>query len=137
MLVDIIYQDFIKSRKEKNELNKNILSLVYSNIKNKMIELRTETLSDSDCYSIIRKIVKQLDEEIECNVKVNREDKVKELTYQKNLIEAYLPKQLSEDKIKEIINSLEDKTIPSIMKYFKTNYQGQVDMGLVSKLARQ
>lgn len=137
MLVDIIYQDFIKSRKEKNELNKNILSLVYSNIKNKMIELRTETLSDSDCYSIIRKIVKQLDEEIECNVKVSREDKVKELTYQKNLIEAYLPKQLSEDKIKEIINSLEDKTIPSIMKYFKTNYQGQVDMGLVSKLARQ
>lgn len=137
MLVDIIYQDFIKSRKEKNEFNKNILSLVYSNIKNKMIELRAETLSDSDCYSIIRKITKQLDEEIECNIKVNREDKVKELTYQKNLIEAYLPKQLSEDKIKEIINSLEDKTIPSIMKYFKTNYQGQVDMSLVSKLARQ
>ena len=90
-----------------------------------------------ETISVIKKIAKQLDEEIESNVKVGRTEKAKELTYQKNLIQEYLPKQLSEDEIKNILNTLEDKSIPSVMKYFKTNYNGLVDMSLVNKLARQ
>ena len=43
---------------------------------------------------------------------------------------------LSNDEIKQIISSLEDKSIPAVMKYFKANYDGQVDMGLVNKIAR-
>ena len=132
-----VYEDFIKARKDKNEVNKNILGLLYNALKNKAIELRVDELTDADSSSVIKKVSKQLDEEIECNVKVNRTEKANELTYQKNLIQDYLPKQLSEDEIKTILNTLEDKAIPSVMKYFKTNYNGLVDMSLVSKLARQ
>jgi len=132
-----VYEDFIKARKDKNEVNKNILGLLYNALKNKAIELRVDELTDADSSSIIKKVSKQLDEEIESNVKVNRTEKANELTYQKNLIQEYLPKQLSEDEIKTILNTLEDKAIPSVMKYFKTNYNGLVDMSLVSKLARQ
>ena len=132
-----INSDFIQARKEKNEVNKSILSLVYSALKNRAIELRVEELVDQEVISVIKKIAKQLDEEIESNVKVGRMEKANELTYQKNLIQAYLPKQLSEDEIKNILNTLEDKSIPSVMKYFKTNYNGLVDMSLVNKLARQ
>lgn len=132
-----VYEDFIKARKDKNEINKSILGLLYNALKNKAIELRVDELTDADSSSIIKKVSKQLDEEIESNVKVNRTEKANELTYQKNLIQEYLPKQLSEDEIKTILNTLEDKAIPSVMKYFKTNYNGLVDMSLVSKLARQ
>ena len=137
MLYNKIYTDFINARKEKNELAKNILGLLYNSLKNKTIELRTDTLEDSEVYNIIRKLNKQLDEEIEANVKVNRIEKADKLTKQKELIKEYLPKQLSEDKIRELINDLADKSIPSIMKFFKTNYNGQVDMALVSKIARE
>ena len=137
MLYNKIYTDFINARKEKNELAKNILSLLYNSLKNKTIELRTDTLEDSEVYNIIRKLNKQLDEEIEANVKVNRIEKADELTKQKELIKEYLPKQLSEDKIRELINDLPDKSIPSIMKFFKTNYNGQVDMTLVNKVVRE
>ena len=132
-----ISSDFIQARKEKNEVNKSILSLVYSALKNRAIELRVEELVDQETISVIKKIAKQLDEEIESNVRVNRMEKANELTYQKNLIQAYLPKQLSEAEIKNILNTLEDKSIPNVMKYFKTNYNGLVDMSLVNKLARQ
>ena len=132
-----VYEDFIKARKDKNEIDKNILGLLYNALKNKAIELRVDELTDADSSAIIKKVSKQLDEEIESNVKVNRTEKANELTYQKNLIQNYLPKQLSEDEIKTILNTLEDKAIPSVMKYFKTNYNGLVDMSLVSKLARQ
>ena len=42
-----------------------------------------------------------------------------------------------EEEIKEIINSLEDKSMPSIMKHFKQNYLGKCDMKLVNKLANE
>ena len=137
MLYNKVYTDFITARKEKNELAKDILGLLYNSLKNKTIELRTDTLEDSEVYSIIRKLNKQLDEEIEANIKVNRIEKANELTKQKELIQEYLPKQLSEDKIKELINDLADKSTPSLMKFFKTHYNGQVDIALVSKIARE
>ena len=115
-----ISSDFIQARKEKNEVNKSILALVYSALKNRAIELRVEELVDQETIAVIKKIAKQLDEEIESNVRVNRMEKANELTYQKNLIQAYLPKQLSEDEIKNILNTLEDKSIPSVMKYADT-----------------
>ena len=136
MLYQEIYNSLIQARKNHQELEKNILALLYTNLKNKAIDLRVEELSDSDTINIIKKVSKQLDEEIESNVKVNRIEKVNDLNYQKSWIEKYLPKQLSEDEIRSILNSLEDKSIPSVMKYFKTNYNGLVDMSLVSKIAR-
>ena len=136
MLYQEIYNSLIQARKNHQELEKNILALLYTNLKNKAIDLRVEELNDSDTINIIKKVSKQLDEEIESNVKVNRTEKVNELNYQKNLIEKYLPKQLKEDEIRVIYNLLEDKSIPSVMKYFKTNYNGLVDMSLVNKIAR-
>ena len=54
----------------------------------------------------------------------------------KEAISVFLPKMLSEAEIRDIIAKLDDKSIPSIMKYFKANYDGKVDMGLVNKIAR-
>ena len=34
------------------------------------------------------------------------------------------------------IETLEDKTLPSVMKYFKQNYQGKADMRLVNAIAK-
>ena len=43
---------------------------------------------------------------------------------------------LSEEEIKNIIAGLDDKSLPAVMKHFKANYAGKVDMGLVNKIAR-
>ena len=141
MLFQEIYNSLIQARKKHQELEKSILALLYSNLKNKAIELRVEELADADTISVIKKLNKQLDEEIQSLAPIRAtsekaEAKINELVEQKKLIEKYLPKQLSEDEIRSIFNSLEDKSIPSVMKYFKTNYTGLVDMSLVSKIAR-
>ena len=141
MLFQEIYNSLIQARKNHQELEKSILALLYSNLKNKAIELRVEELADADTISVIKKLNKQLDEEIQSLAPIRAtsekaEAKINELVEQKKLIEKYLPKQLSEDEIRTIFNSLEDKSIPSVMKYFKTNYTGLVDMSLVSKIAR-
>ena len=41
------------------------------------------------------------------------------------------------EEIANIISSLDDKSIPNVMKHFKTNYTGKCDMGIVNKVSKQ
>ena len=93
-------------------------------------------MTDADMVAILQKTIKELTEEAENYAKVNNIAQVEEINAQKAILEKYLPKMMSEDEIKEVISGLEDKSMPSIMKHFKANYAGKVDMQLVNKIAR-
>ena len=99
------------------------------------IELRSKgtEISDVDMIHIIQKTIKELDEEYENYSKVNNTTEMSNITAQKEIIYQYLPKMLSIDEIKQIIDTLEDKSVPAVMKHFKLNYAGKVNMADVSK----
>ena len=78
------------------------------------------------------KCEKELIEEREGFIKAGRDEQVHELTRNIEIIDSYLPKMLSDEEIKNIIASLDDKSTPAVMKHFKTNYASQVDMKKVS-----
>ena len=139
MLIDELKKAQIEALKEKNTLKRSILQIVTGKAKLAEIEKRTknEPLTDDDVLLVINKVIKELDEEILAFKNANRLEKVEELTLQKQILEAYLPAKLTEEEIKEIINSLEDKSMPNIMKHFKQNYLGKCDMKLVNKLANE
>lgn len=137
MLYQEIISENILALKEGRKDDRSVLSLLISKLKNRAIELKQESLDDKECVQIITKFVKSLDEEIVSFSKANRLDKVEILNKQKEVVSKFLPPLLSEDKVKELISKLDDKSIKTVMQYFKQNYQGQVDMGLVSKIAKQ
>ena len=93
-------------------------------------------VEDADMVRIIQKTIKELDEERDNYSKVGNAEEVKNIEYQKSLIEKYLPQLLSEEEIKAIILTLEDKTVPSVMRHFKTNYNGKCDMKVVSNVLK-
>ena len=80
--------------------------------------------------------IKELTEEKENYLKAGNETEANNIEVQKEILIKYLPQMLSEDEIKNIIANLEDKSIPSIMKHFKAEYAGKVDMSIVNKIAR-
>lgn len=139
MLIDELKKAQIEALKEKNTLKRSILQIVTGKAKLAEIEKRTknEPLTDDDVLLVINKVIKELDEEILAFKNANRLEKVEELTLQRQILEAYLPAKLTEEEIREIINSLEDKSMPNIMKHFKQNYLGKCDMKLVNKLANE
>ena len=139
MLIDELKKAQMEDLKEKNTLKRSVLQIVTGKVKLAEIEKRTknESLTDDDVLLVINKVIKELDEEILAFKNANRTEKVEELTKQRQILEAYLPAKLTEEEIKEIINSLEDKSMPSIMKHFKQNYLGKCDMKLVNKLANE
>lgn len=136
MLQTQIKNDMIKAWKAGDVLTKSVLNLLLGKIKNKAIDLKVDELPDSEILVIIQKFCKELEDERESFRKADRNENVTNLTFQLSVIQSYLPKQLSEDEIKAEIAKLEDKSMKSVMSYFKTNYAGRVDMSLVSKIVR-
>ena len=138
MLIDEIKKANIEAMKARDSVKRAIFSIVINKYMNLGIELKAngKDITDTDLISIIQKTCKELDDEAAGYEKVGNTEKYGETAMQKSAIEAYLPKQLSEAEIKTIIDALPDKSMPSVMKHFKTNYTGQVDMSLVSRIAR-
>lgn len=136
MLAEKIKQDMIIAWKAKETLKKETLSFLLSKIKNRAIELKVEELPDNEALAIIQKTVKELNDEAENFMKADRHEQAVNIAQQLAYVSNYLPKQLTEDEIRAEIAKLEDKSVPAVMKYFKANFAGQVDMGIVSKIAR-
>lgn len=139
MLLQDIKKANLEALKSKNANARAIYSVLIN--KCMLLEInkreKGEELVDADVVSLIQKTLKELDDEISNFEKVNNTAKVELLKEQIEYIKVFLPSMLSEDEIKTIIAKLEDKSIPSIMRHFKTNYAGKCDMGMVSKLAKQ
>ncbi|MDY6003267.1 MAG: GatB/YqeY domain-containing protein [Bacilli bacterium] len=138
MLIEQLQKANIAAMKEHDNNKRAVLSVVISSYKALSIDLRASNkeITDNDLIRIIQKTIKELDDEKSCNLSAGRIERAEEIEIQKQTISQFLPKMLSNDEIKQIISSLEDKSIPAVMKYFKANYDGQVDMGLVNKIAR-
>lgn len=134
MLWDDLKKRNIQALKEKDTVTRGVLSLVLG----RLVTLSKEKeITDADVLVLLQKTVKELDEQIVDFTKANRDEKVNELKAQRAFVEAYLPKMLTEDEIKQIINELPDKSIQNVMKHFKANYTGRVDMKLVSEVAKK
>lgn len=138
MLIDEIKKDNVQAMKDHDSVARAIFGVVMNKVLLNSIELKKDgkEQEDSDVVQIIQKTIKELKEERENYIKVKNETEAENIAKQIDIISKYLPKMMTEDEIKSVINSLEDKSIPSVMKHFKANYAGKVDMSLVSKIAR-
>lgn len=138
MLIDQIKANNIKAMKEHDNDARAVLSIVLTKFKLAEVEARAKgiEIGDVELIAIIQKTLKELDDERSGYVATHNEVRTASIDKQIETIKAFLPTMMSEEEIKNIILSLEDKSIPNVMKHFKANYDGKVDMGLVNKIAR-
>ncbi len=139
MIIDDIKANNIQAIKDKNQTARNIYGVVINKYMLLNVEKRAknEEVTDVDMVQILQKTIKELSDEMEGYNKVGNAEAVKEIEAQQQLLKAYLPEMLSEEKIKDIIlNEVGDTSIPAVMKHFKANYAGKCDMGLVQKVLK-
>lgn len=139
MIFDDLKKANMQAMKDKNADAKSVYSVLISKCMLKSVELKPQgkELTDADTLQIISKMVKELEEELNGFKAAGRDEKVKELEYQRSLLLSYLPKMLTADEIKAEISKLEDKSIKAVMQHFKNNFPGQCDMKLVSSIAKE
>ena len=144
-LIDKIDEKYKSSIKEKDSNSINTLRLIRSAIKDKEISNRgkQETITDADVLSLLQNLVKQRKDSIEAFKKANRQDLIDKESLEICVIEKFLPKQKSENEIKEIIeNTIKENNLSSIkdmgrlMGIIKSDYAGVIDMGVAGKIAK-
>lgn len=138
MIIDDIKQANVQAMKDKDASARAIYGIIMSKYMQQTIEARAvgKEIGDAEMVKIIQKTIKELTEEEDNYKKVGNQEEALNIESQKKLLEKYLPSLLSAEEIRKIIEGLEDKTVPSVMRYFKSNYNGKCDMKTVSDVLK-
>ena len=130
-------EEFKKVKIEAMKARDSSAVSAYNAIISKLMLLKTEKvgveLTEEDSIAVVKKVEKELIEEKEGYLKGGRVETAAEIDKQLQVVKKYLPQLMSAEEIKQEILKLEDKSIPNVMKYFKTNFAGKVDMKLVQE----
>ena len=139
MILDEMKKANIEAMKNKDTVARSIYSVVLNKIKLEEIKKREagQALTDADTVNILQKAIKELNEEKENFLKAKNSEAAEGTAKQIEIVSKFLPQMMGKDEIKEIINSLPDKSIPFVMKHFKANYNGKVDMRLVQEALKE
>lgn len=139
MTLEFFKKQKVEAMKSHDKDAVSALNVIITKIMNLSIEKRAQgaEVTEADINGLLQKAEKELVEEREGFSKAGRDENVQSLTKQIEVIKKYLPKLLSKEEIVAIIAGLEDKSMPSVMRHFKQNYQGKADMRLVQEIAKQ
>lgn len=125
-LFDTISNDIKEAMKARDKVRLDTLR----NIKKVFIEAKTapganDVLEDADALKILAKLAKQGKESAETYIQQNRQDLADAELSQVAVIEEYLPKQMSESEIEDMVKKIIENT----------SAQGMKDMGKVMGIA--
>lgn len=127
--------------KDKDRLG--VLRLIMAAFKQKEVDGRID-LDDTMVLAIMDKMTKQIRDSIQQFEQAGRDDLVKKEKFELEIIQEYLPTQLNEDEIKQLIaESITEsgaesvKDMGKVMSILKPRLQGRADMGQVSALVKQ
>lgn len=135
-------QEMKEALKARDTFKLNVIRFLLAQIKNKEIDLR-KPLSNEDIYKIIQTLVKQRKESISFSEKAGRTDLVEKEKAELSLLEAYLPKSLTEEEIKTIITDVikelnaTQKDFGKVMKTLMPKIAGRADGAKVNELLRK
>ena len=138
MLFDTLKAEKIVAMKERNKEKSDTLGVVIAKAMLVKVEKRAknEELTDADVIAVLQKSVKELEDERLGHEKLGRDEQVASLNRQIEIVKSYIPAMMSEEEIKNIILALPDKSIGAVMKTFKTEYAGKVEMKKVQDVLK-
>lgn len=138
-----IQKDLEQALKNKKETEILALRMLKNAVKNASIQKKGE-LDDAEIIKIIRSEIKKRNESIEAFKQGQRSDLVKKEQAELEVLKNYLPQELSDDEIKELIKEAIEVTkaegsqnFGQIMGVVMKKIAGQADGSKVSQLVKE
>jgi len=125
MLEEKILGDYKEAMKAKDTLKSSVLNFLRAELLNTAIAKKKNKLDDNEVIAVIRKQIKERQDSIEQFTKGMRQDLADKEAGELAILKGYLPRELSADELKKII----EEAICSV------GAQGMKDMGKVMKEA--
>ena len=136
MIIETLKQDKINAMKEKNIVLRDLIWIVLTNIQVKEKEKPWINLTDQDIIKIIEKEIKQINDTLQY---LKDENQINEEKLKTQYLEKFIPEEMSEDEVKNILielikqNNIDKNKIWDIMKIAKEN---NLPLWIVNKVLR-
>ena len=141
-LVDKLNNDLKEAMKNKDKEKLNVIRMLKSAIQMSKIELKHD-LSDEEVISVVSKQIKMRKDSIEEFAKANRDDLKDQYQKEIDVLNNYMPEQISKSEAEKIIddaflkiNPTSPKEMGLIMKEVSPKLKGVFDMGDASKIIK-
>lgn len=136
--------DLKQAMKEKNVDKLAALRAVKSAIMLEITKTPDVLITDEVSLNIIARLVKQRKDTAAIYIEQNRQDLADEEIIQSSYLEGYLPVQLDEDEVREVVKevilyvgALSLADISECMKVLMKKLKGKADGALISRLVRE
>ena len=127
--------------KEKDKLS--VIRMIKASIQNEAIKTGNE-LSEDEELTVLSREVKQRKDSLHEFDKAGRQDLVEKIRTELQYVELYMPKQLSEEEVSEIVKQAISETGASskaemgkVMAVIMPKVKGKAEGSLVNKLVQQ
>ena len=138
-LLDRLQSDLVTARKAQDKPRTLLLSTLLSEVKHKKIELQRE-LTDDDLVDVVRKAIKRRRESIEMFLGAKREDLVAKERSEAEMLETYLPPQVSADELRAAVRAAiagGAANVGSVMGKVMPQFKGRADGSAINAIARE
>ena len=147
MLRETLDSDLKEAMRNKEALKRTVLRTMLSEIRNAEINSQT-TLDEEGIISVLTKQVQQRKDSVEAYEAANRQDLVNKETEEINIISVYLPEQLPQEEVEQIVeaaisqfgaSSLDDmgKIMGLVMPQVRGRADGKIVNSIVTSKLRE
>ena len=139
LLLSRLQDDLNASRKAADKARTLLLGTIISDAKNRGIEVKRD-LTDDDVIDVVRKGIKRRRESIEMFQKGNREELAQKERVEVEMLQAYLPPQVSDDDLRGAVRAAiasGASNIGAVMGKVMPQFKGRVEGGTISAIAKE
>jgi len=140
MIKDKLKSNSVEALKNHDNVKVGVLRFLISLIDKKEMQLPVGQMTEVEEIGVLRKELKNKEESREMFLKGNRNDLVEQLDYEIKVLKEYLPEEISEDKVVEVVESVIIKNgnnFGLVMKEVMSQLNGAVDGSIVSKIVKE
>lgn len=142
-LLQQLDQDMKEALKNKEKTRLAVIRMLKAALKNEEIKLN-KALSEDDILTVLSREMKQRKEALEEFIKAGRDDLIEKQKEELAVIEAYLPEQLSEDELRQLITqtitevgATSKADMGKVMGAVMPKVKGRADGALVNRIVQE
>ncbi|MGP4042398.1 GatB/YqeY domain-containing protein [Gracilibacillus sp. D59] len=143
-IVELLNQDMKQAMKDKDKVKLGVIRMVKASMQNEAIKLQKDALSEEEELTVLARELKQRKDSLHEFKEAEREDLVSKLEDEIKIIQAYMPEQLSDEELEEVVvQTIEEvqaqskKDMGKVMSALMPKVKGKAEGSRVNQLVQK
>ncbi len=143
-ITERLTQDMKTAMKARDKQKLSTIRMVKASMQNEAIKLGTDSLSEEEEMTVLSREVKQRKDSLQEFKEAGRDDLVEGLQFELEVLQAYMPKQLTNEELEQIVQETIDEVgattkadMGKVMTAVMPKVKGKADGSQVNKLVLQ